>query len=280
MSTVRIRKAGALALGTAMTAAALVAVSAPAGAAAPAPVPTITVHMSSSRIALSSGNTIHAGRIVFKVVTGKGDHTLQIARLRNGYTLQQAGADLNKAFSGDIKAIRRVDANIVFRGGAEARPNKPGAMAVGLPAGQFVFIDQNSNAFTMVKVVGKATPRQTLPNRSQIALFTYGFDTMPTAIPHSGWTLVTNRSDQPHFLEIQHVKWTTTGADVRRLFRGGKDTISLPGRTTMGVLTQGQHEAFRYDLPRGKYLIACFWPDRFTGMPHAFMGMWKLIILN
>jgi len=280
MSKVRIRKAGALALGTAMTAAALVAVSAPAEAAAPAPVPTITVHMSSNRIALSSGNTIHAGRIVFKVVTGKGDHTLQIARLRNGYTLQQAGADLNKAFSGDIKAIRRVDSNIVFRGGAEARPNKPGAMAVELPAGQFVFIDQNSNAFTMVKVVGKATPRQTLPNRSRIALFTYGFDTMPTAIPHSGWTLVTNRADQPHFLEIQHVKSTTTGADVRRLFRGGKDTISLPGRTTMGVLTQGQHEGFHYDLPRGKYLIACFWPDRFTGMPHAFMGMWKLIILN
>jgi hypothetical protein len=36
----------------------------------------------------------------------------------------------------------------------------------------------------------------------------------------------------------------------------------------------------RYDLPRGEYLIACFWPDRLTGMPHAFMGMWKLVQLT
>jgi hypothetical protein len=34
-----------------------------------------------------------------------------------------------------------------------------------------------------------------------------------------------------------------------------------------------------YDLPAGEYLLACFWPDRFTGMPHFFMGMWKLINL-
>jgi hypothetical protein len=280
MNTVRIRKAGVFALGATLTAAALVGVSAPAGAAAPARVPTITVHMGAKRIVLSSGNRIHAGRIVFRVVTGKGDHTLQIARLRGGYTLQQAGADIQKAFSGNIPAIRRVDDNIVFRGGAEARPNKPGAMSVELPAGRWVFLDQSSNNVTFVNVVGKAVPRQTLPNRSSIALYTYGFGTMPAAIPHSGWTFVANRADQPHFLEFQHVKASTTAADVRRLFRGGKDTISLPGSTATGVLTQGHHQGFRYNLPRGKYLIACFWPDRFTGMPHAFMGMWKLINLT
>ena len=32
--------------------------------------------------------------------------------------------------------------------------------------------------------------------------------------------------------------------------------------------------------PRGKYLVACFWPDYITGMPHFFMGMWKLINLT
>jgi len=26
--------------------------------------------------------------------------------------------------------------------------------------------------------------------------------------------------------------------------------------------------------------VACFWPDYFTGMPHAFMGMWKLVTLS
>jgi hypothetical protein len=31
------------------------------------------------------------------------------------------------------------------------------------------------------------------------------------------------------------------------------------------------------DVPAGKYLLACFWPDDDTGMPHFFMGMWKLV---
>ena len=46
------------------------------------------------------------------------------------------------------------------------------------------------------------------------------------------------------------------------------------------MLTPGQHVAQYIDLPPGKYLIACFWPDFRTGMPHAFMGMWKLIQLG
>src|SRR6476646_8843361 len=168
---------------TAVTTAAGVVAAAPAGAAAP-PAPTVVVHMNSKHVSLSTGNRLHAGRTMFKVVTGKGDHTLQIARLRNGYTLPQAGADLQKAFGGDVKAIRRVDRNIVFRGGAEARPNKPGMFAVTLPPGQFVFIDQNSNAFTMVKVFGKIPQRQNVPNRARIIAYTYGFVPTPAAIPH------------------------------------------------------------------------------------------------
>jgi hypothetical protein len=35
-----------------------------------------------------------------------------------------------------------------------------------------------------------------------------------------------------------------------------------------------------YDLPAGKYFIACFWPDYFTGMPHFLMGMWKLVTIG
>ena len=104
-----------------------------APAVAAAPVPTVVVHVSGKAVTLSTGHRVHAGRTLFKVVTRKGDHTLQIARLRNGYTLAQAGSDLGKAFSGDVKAINRVDRNIVFRGGAEARPNKPG-MVRGDPA--------------------------------------------------------------------------------------------------------------------------------------------------
>jgi hypothetical protein len=33
-------------------------------------------------------------------------------------------------------------------------------------------------------------------------------------------------------------------------------------------------------MPAGRYVVACYWPDDDTGMPHAFMGMFKLITLR
>ena len=31
-----------------------------------------------------------------------------------------------------------------------------------------------------------------------------------------------------------------------------------------------------YRLPRGNYVLVCFWPDaNMGGMPHAFMGMYR-----
>jgi hypothetical protein len=255
--------------------------AADASAAAPAPVPTVVVHMRAHHIVLSTGNRVHAGRVLYKVVTPKGDHVLQIARLHNGYTLQQAGSDLNKAFSGNVPAIRRIDRNVVFRGGAEARPNKPGMFAVSLTRGRYVFLDQNSNNVTLVNVFGRAPVRQTLPNQSVITTYTYGFVTSPLSLPHEGWALVRNKADQPHFIEFQHVKSSTTPAMIRRAAHShGNPSFALPGSTSVGVLTQGQHEGFHYDLPPGKYLMACFWPDFRTGMPHFFMGMWKLVILR
>ena len=92
-----------------------------------------------------------------------------------------------------------------------------------------------------------------------------------------------NQADQPHFLVIQRVKDSTTNAKVRKFINsGGQGNPSwvLKASTESGVVSPGKSQLFRYDLPAGKYLVACFWPDYFTGMPHAFMGMWKLVTLS
>jgi len=254
-----------------------------ADAATAAPVPVVTIHVNNHRVLVGTNNTITAGRTIFRVVTGNGDHQLNVGRFHNGYTLPQLGQDLGKAFSGDVKAIRRIDRNIVFRGGAEARPNQPGAFSATLPAGKFLFFDSNTNKFAFVKVVGKIKPRQFVPNQSRIAVFSYGFAPTPATIPHTGWTLLTNKADQPHFVEFQHVKSTTTKRQVSSYFKHGapgQPSWALPGSTSSGLLTQGQHSAMWLNLPPGKYLVACFWPDFKTGMPHAFMGMWRLITLR
>lgn len=252
-------------------------------ASAPAKVPTVVVHMTSKSVTLSTGSTMHAGRVLFKVTSAKGQHDLQIARLHKGYSLQQAGADLGQAFGGDVAAVRRVDQNITFRGGAEAAPKSPGRFATVLNKGRYVFIDQDSNAYTWVNVVGSAPARAAVPSEGSITTYTYGFANSPAKLPASGAVTIDNRSDQPHFVVLQQVKISTTRKMVRKYFQGGSQSepnFVLKATTSSGVLSPTKSEVFKYDLPAGKYIVACFWPDRDTGMPHANMGMWKLLWLK
>jgi hypothetical protein len=276
---------------TALTAAAITAASlgavavvggAPAGASERAAIPVVTVHVGGGKVGLVGGNTLHAGRITFRVVTSAGSHILQIARLHHGYTLQEFGADIGQAFRGNTDAIARVDDKVGWRGGATARPDKPGVFTVTLRAGHFLFFDQNSNALRGVNVIGTLHQRPGVPHQSKITAFTYGFDSTPLTIPARGTVFFANQADQPHFLEIHRVKDGTTAAQVRAFVKhpAGNPPWGLRAGTDAGVLSPGTGEMMRYNLPAGEYLLACFWPDRFTGMPHFFMGMWKLVTLH
>jgi hypothetical protein len=280
----QLRKRAVLAIAASAAVAGSMAMATTAAhAAAAAPVPVVNVHVNNHRVLVGTNNTITAGRTIFHVVTGQGDHLINVGRFHNGYTIQDFGRDVGPAFQGNVKAVRRIDRNVVFRGGAEANPRKAGAFSATLPPGKFLFLDSNTFKFTFVHVVGRVTPRQFVPNSSRLVLYSYGFDPNPDSIAHQGWTLLTNKADQPHFVEFQHVKSSTTQSQVRRYFRNhaqGRPSWILPGSTGTGVLSQGQHAAFYVNLPAGKYLIACYWPDFRTGMPHAFMGMHRLITLR
>jgi hypothetical protein len=281
-----IRKRAAVAV-AAISAAALTAggLSAAQGAAASSPgkVPVVVAHVNAKSIKLSTGSSLHAGRVLFKVTTAKDNHFLQLAKLHKGYSMAQAGADLNKALQGNVAAVRRVDRKITFRGGADATPGHPGHFAVTLYAGQYVLIDQNGSAHSVVNVKGTAPARAAVPYQGTVTTFTYGFGTNPAQLPASGYTHFQNHSDQPHFVVMQQVKSDTTPAMVRKFFKSGgqgNPTFMLKGQASSGVISPGTGEIMQYKLPAGKYVLACFWPDKDTGMPHAFMGMWKLTMLK
>jgi hypothetical protein len=254
-----------------------------AGAAGLAPVPIVQVRDTHNGVKVGANNTITAGRTIFHVTTDKGAHQLNIVKLKKGYTLPQFGQDIGKAFGGDVKAINRVDRRTVLRGGTQAGQKNPGAFTANLPAGTFYFIDVDTNQLAAVKVVGKAIPRKHVPTGGTISLYTYGFQTDRPALTTGGWIHLANHADQPHFVQFQKVKEGTTNAQVRRYFKSnahGQPSFALRPNFGAGVLTQGQNGDVFVNLPPGKYLIACFWPDFRTGMPHAFMGMWKLIHLK
>jgi hypothetical protein len=282
------RKHAAVALAATAAAVGSMAVSATAAHAtaahaAPKPYHVVTIHVNNHRVLVGKNNRIQAGRTLFRVVTHKGDHQMNIVRLRKGYSLPQFGQDVGAGLgSGNVKAIKRVDKNAVFRGGAEARPGWNGAFSANLGPNTYYFFDSNTNKFAPVKVVGKLGRRAAVPTSSTMNIYTYGFGPQGT-IMHNGWTLLKNRADQPHFVELQQVKQSTTAAQVKKFFKHGaqgQPSWALRATEGSGVISPGHNSAMRLNLPAGKYLVACFWPDDRTGMPHAFMGMWKLVQLK
>jgi len=277
------RPARAVALAS-MSVLALGAITAPTQAAgdrtSSTAAPVITAHMGKN-ITLSR-TSVRAGQITFRAVTGKGTHELQLARLRHGYTMQQAGADIGKAFSGDTDAIRRVDNGIDFRGGAEAHPSRPGEFTTSLARGHYVVLDQDGPGLAMLDVHGSSVKRRAPHTSSKIGVFTYGFNTTGT-LPNSGRTLIHNSSDQPHFVVFQRIKNGTTRAQVKKTFSSmseAKPSWAMGANTSSGVISPNRSERFKYSLPAGKYVLACFWPDVKTGMPHAYMGMWRIVTLK
>ena len=280
------------AIAAAASAALLVATAAvaAAGPADAATTHTVKVRMSASAIKFSGGGAttangmtmLHAGQYHFHVVSAAGAHAVQFLRLRNGYTAQQAGADIPKAFGGNVPAVQRVDKGIVFRGGAEARPSHPGDMVINLKAAQYIAFDQDGNAIAQLMVTGTAPKPAHVAHSGTYTAFTYGWG-VSKHLPAAGTVKVVNQADQPHFLVIQRVKSSTTNAIVRKSLASSSQAQPkwlLKASASSGVISPGTNQFVSYDLPAGKYFIACFWPDYFTGMPHFLMGMWKLVTIG
>jgi hypothetical protein len=285
----RSRSTRTIAAGAAATLAAVTALVVAASPADAAVAPTVTVKMSDSAITFSGGgsSTAHGathlrpGRYKFHVVSKGGAHALQLVRFRNGYTPEQAQSDFNGAFSGDVAAVQRIDNGVVFLGGASANDKRAGDMAVTLSKGPLMALDQNGQAAAFLTVSG-ARRAGTVAHHGTYTAFTYGWGTT-RHLPASGMVRFANQADQPHFLVLQRVKDGTTNKQVRKFINGGmrgNPSWALKANADSGVVSAGKSQLFSYDLPAGKYLIACFWPDYFSGMPHFAMGMWKLVRLS
>lgn len=95
---------------------------------------------------------------------------------------------------------------------------------------------------------------------------------------------VVNASDTLHFVSFQRVRKGTTDRQVQQYFASGNQApppwaVQGPEMGT-DVLTPGQPLKLSYRLHPGTYVLVCFIADDKSGMPHAIMGMHKVVDLG
>jgi hypothetical protein len=76
----------------------------------------------------------------------------------------------------------------------------------------------------------------------------------------------------------------TTDAQVQAYFDSGVSdppafALNGPSAST-DLLSPGKQLVLSYSLPKGTYVLLCFVSDDKTGMPHAAMGMHKVVKLG
>lgn len=222
------------------------------------------------------------GNVIFNVHSIGGGGAIEVLRLRHGYTLAMLQHDANGLFSGDLASIRRVDRKVIFYGGATLDGRGPQQFGTMIDAGRYYILNLDKGAFTTMRVQGALQARPVPRPTAVVNMTRRNRFSSADAMPDSGWMRQTNKADEPHFMDIQRVKETTTGRKVRRFFASGAQgnpPWALREHAGTGVISPGHTVVWKYDLPRGKYLELCFWPSDETGMPHAMMGMWRLVHL-
>jgi hypothetical protein len=94
-------------------------------------------------------------------------------------------------------------------------------------------------------------------------------------------TVVNHNVTSPHFLVMLHVKKGTTRKQILQgLESPNPPSFALPGGIGTDALSMGQSQTLSYSIPKGSYAQLCFFPDPTTGIPHAFMGMIRLVTVK
>ena len=259
---------------------------------------TLHVAITDRDIYIDGPTSFPAGRvqITLENAKSKGQAGVSVGRLAAGYHWADLRSDLKTTFANlfaphgnkkkGLKALNHLIAHITAYGGIYARTGKTARETVLLPsAGTYVVFDDSGNLPKRPNFINVTSPvgPQTLPaaDGNVVAKTNrrFGGDRV---LPANGTINFTNEStESPHFLELAHVKEGTTRKQViNALNSNQRPSFALPGGADVDILTTGQSMNFHVNLPAGEYVQMCFFPDPKTGMPHALMGMVRIVHLK
>lgn len=228
-------------------------------------------------------SVVAPGVTTFKITTTRRSSSFQVLALAPGYTVEQAETDVENGLEkGRLRALKRFEANTTLLGGATASSDRAGKLAVDLDPGTYYALDTNKTGSPWLPfTVSGADTGATMPADATIkAIDSTTWSKRPAAIPRSGWLRFRNRADQFHFISLVRLMPGKTVEDFAAFLEeeSGPPPVDFRFSLDTGVISPGHDMATKYRLPRGNYVLACFWPDAsMGGMPHAFMGMYRLV---
>jgi hypothetical protein len=247
--------------------------------------PHITATLTKKTVRLKGADNIRPGRVKLSV-NGKG--VVEFAMFKRGYDVDDFTADVNKfGAKNDIKALKRALANTTILGGfggggsgtivlPRAGSYTPFAIGPrGVIAGKPLIVRGAKRASRTPKVDGRIIAKDG-PSWGGAS-----------ELPKKGTFLFKNRrsTGEPHFVILQQVAEGTTTDQVLQFLQtddGSSPPPSwvLPASMETGSISSGKSLTAKYDLPAGQYVVMCFFPDpEMGGMPHALMGMLRMIHL-
>lgn len=252
---------------------------------------TVTVNIDSHRV-VTLPATLQPGLNKFAVSAVKPG-SLAIAMRDADYTVEQLAGDLKAAFTKhDLKALRRFEDNVTLMGGVSVAPGKTAKAWLDLPAGQYVALDSNGGNFgklTSFSVAGTPTGLIAPEPTAKIkAIKDVTWAKRPASIPHKGLLQFKNRASNNHFLFLVKLVRGKTVKDFAAFMQSegpggptGPPPVDFAKSMEVNVLSPGHNAIVKYRMPRGNYVLVCFWPDAsHHGMPHAAMGMFRGIKLT
>ena len=226
-------------------------------------------------------------------VTAEKVSAFQLVLPVDGYTKEQAANDVAKGLgAGKVKALRRFESHVTLYGGGLATPHRAGSVSVDLPAGTYWALDTNAppaadyfRTFTVSgSPSGASMPTATATVRAKNET---DWAKRPRSIPHKGTLAFRNGSADNHFVEIVKLRKGKTYADFKHWLKqvmngkNAKPPINERRSFDGAVVSPGITVQANYRLPRGHYVMLCWWPDAdMGGMPHVFMGMHRAITLT
>jgi hypothetical protein len=183
------------------------------------------------------------------------------------------------------QGMRTINGIATFYGGG----GKGTTLQVGLPAGNYSVVGVPSAVFGLTKpatftVAGErragALPATQATVRAVGPVGDNRWTFRQSGEPVT-WLRFANASKEIHFLDMAGVKPGTTTADVRKALSSPAEPKFFTGNgLVIEVVSPGVVVAVKGPVAPGGYLLTCFVPSESDGMPHALMGMWKVITVR